>query len=152
MGLVELEPGHTTMPTAVFCFAEAPGDATRAYGRAAVAAYVDGIDGRLMRSMKSVLGSSLIDQTTDIGGGRAVPYRDIVAGYLKRLKSCAEAQAGTRITRAVLGRPVYFVDDDPVRDAQAQAALETAARQVGFTDIEFQYEPIAAAFDFERGQ
>jgi hypothetical chaperone protein len=50
----------------------------------------------------------------------------------------------------VLGRPVFFVDDDPARDAQAQAALESAARQVGFDDVRFQFEPIAAAFDYER--
>ena len=50
----------------------------------------------------------------------------------------------------MLGRPVYFVDDDPARDAQAQTALEAAARQVGFDEVHFQYEPIAAAFDYER--
>ena len=152
MRLVELEPGHRTMPTAVFYFVEGPelDGPPRAFGRAAVAAYVDGIDGRLMRSMKSILGSNLIDQTTDVGGGRGARYLDIVAGYLKHLKGRAEAQAGTRIGRAVLGRPVFFVDDDPARDAQAQSALEAAARQVGFDDIEFQYEPIAAAFDYER--
>lgn len=153
MRLVELEPGHTTMPTAVFYFVEGPehDGPPRAFGRAAVAAYVDGLDGRLMRSMKSILGSSLIEQTTDVGGGRGVKYLDIVAGYLRHLKRCAEADAGAPIERVVLGRPVFFVDDDPARDAQAQAALETAARQVGFADIRFQYEPIAAAFDHERG-
>ena len=152
MRLVELEPGHTTMPTAVFYFVEGPENAGPpcAFGRAAVAAYVDGIDGRLMRSMKSILGSSLIDQTTDVGGGRGAKYLDIVAGYLKHLKTCAEAQAGVPITRAVLGRPVFFVDDDPARDAQAQAALLAAATQVGFSEVRFQYEPIAAAFDYER--
>jgi hypothetical chaperone protein len=151
MRLVELEPGQQTMPTAVFYLVEGPerGGPPRAFGRAAVAAYVDGIDGRLMRSMKSILGSSLIDQTTDVGGGRGVKYLDVVAGYLAHLKARAEAQAGVPIVRAVLGRPVFFVDDDPVRDAQAQAALAKAARQVGFSDIHFQYEPIAAALDFE---
>jgi hypothetical chaperone protein len=146
MRLIELEPGHTTMPTAVFYAVEGP----EQFGRAAVAAYVDGLDGRLMRSMKSILGSSLIAQTTDVGGGRGVKYLDIVAGYLRHLKRRAEAQAGAAVTRAVLGRPVFFVDDDAARDAQAQAALEAAARQVGFADIHFQYEPIAAAFDHER--
>ena len=152
MRLVELEPGHTTMPTAVFYFVEGPelDGPPRAFGRAAVAAYVDGLDGRLMRSMKSILGSNLIDQTTDVGGGRGAKYLDIVAGYLRHLKRSAEATAGVPIARAVLGRPVFFVDDDPLRDAQAQAALETAARQIGFADVQFQYEPIAAAFDFER--
>lgn len=152
MRLVELEPGHATMPTAVFYFVEGPerDGPPRAFGRAAIAAYVDGLDGRLMRSMKSILGSNLIDQTTDVGGGRGAKYLDIVAGYLKHLKGRAEAQAGAPIRRAVLGRPVFFVDDDPVRDAQAQAALDAAARQVGFDDVQFQYEPIAAAFDYER--
>src|SRR5690606_3659752 len=62
--LVELEPGQRTMPTAVFYRADGPAhaDPERLYGRAAIAAYVEGIDGRLMRSMKSILGSSLADQ------------------------------------------------------------------------------------------
>ena len=147
MSLVELEPGHKTMPTAVFYFTEGRDDADgppRAFGRAAMAAYVDGVDGRLMRSMKSILGSNLIDQTTDVGGGRGAKYADIVAGYLKRLRK----QAGMP-RRAVLGRPVYFVDGEPARDAAAQAALEAAAFAVGFEEVQFQFEPIAAAFDFE---
>ncbi|HJW11072.1 MAG TPA: Hsp70 family protein, partial [Albitalea sp.] len=152
MRLVELEPGQRTMPTAVFYFVEGPetNGPPRAFGRAAVAAYVDGIDGRLMRSMKSILGSSLVEQTTDVGGGRGVKYLDIIAGYLRHLKTLAEAQAGTPIRRAVIGRPVFFVDDEPERDAQAQAALASAARSVGFDELHFQYEPIAAAFDHER--
>ena len=152
MRLVELEPGHMTMPTAVFHAAEAPAGAepSREFGRAAIAAYVDGIDGRLMRSMKSILGSALIEQTTDVGGGRGMKYIDIVSGYLRHLRRRAEAAAGTAIGSVVVGRPVFFVDDDPAQDAAAQHALERAARQAGFTTVEFQYEPIAAAFDYER--
>jgi hypothetical chaperone protein len=152
VALVEVEAGQRTMPTAVFYTLEgtAPHDEPkRLYGRAALAAYIEGHDGRLMRSMKSVLGSSLIDQGTDVGGGRSVRFLDVIAGYLRHLKSLAESQAGQPLTRAVLGRPVYFVDDDPARDAQAQAALEQAARLVGFNELAFQYEPIAAALDFE---
>jgi hypothetical chaperone protein len=151
MALVELEDGQRTMPTAVFYFAEGPqhDGPPRAFGRAAIAAYVDGIDGRLMRSMKSILGSSLVEQTTDVGGGRGVKYLDVISGYLRHLKARAELQAGVPIRRAVLGRPVFFVDDDPGRDAQAQAALASAARAVGFEELRFQYEPIAAAFDHE---
>ena len=150
--LVELEPGARTMPTAVFYLAEGPehDGPPRLFGRAAIAAYVDGLDGRLMRSMKSILGSSLLEQTTEVGAGRGVKYRDVVAGYLLHLKRRAESKAGAPIARAVLGRPVFFVDDDAARDAQAQAALAAAAQAVGFDDVRFQYEPIAAAFDFER--
>jgi len=153
MRLVELEPGNRTMPTAVFYAAEGGLHAHPhcEFGRAAVSAYVDGIDGRLMRSMKSILGSSLIEQTTDVGGGRAVRYLDVVATYLAHLRHRAEAASGARITRAVLGRPVFFVDDDPERDAQAERALRTAALRAGFREVEFQYEPIAAAFDYEQG-
>jgi len=150
--LVELEPGQLTMPTAVFYRADTPAqqlEADRLYGRAAVAAYVEGTDGRLMRSMKSILGSSLLDQSTDIGAGRAVRYRDVVTGYLRHLKQRAEAEAGHAVDLAVLGRPVFFVDDEPARDAQAQAALEAAAHRVGFREVQFQYEPIAAALDYE---
>ena len=152
MRLVELEPGHVTMPTAVFYLVEGRDDADgppRAFGRAAIAAYIDGLDGRLMRSMKSILGSALADQTTDVGGGRGVKYADIVAGYLKRLRRLAQA-AGQPAERVVLGRPVFFVDDEPARDAAAQAALEAAARAAGFAEVQFQFEPIAAAFDYER--
>jgi len=153
MRLVELEPGQRTMPTAVFYAADGGlhGHPQCEFGRAAVAAYVDGIDGRLMRSMKSILGSSLIEQTTDIGGGRAVRYLDVVATYLAHLRRRAEAEAGIAIGRAVLGRPVFFVDDDPDRDAQAERALRRAAERAGFREVEFQYEPIAAAFDYEQG-
>ncbi len=150
--LVELEAGLRTMPTAVFYRADTPPaqrEAERHYGRAALAAYVEGQEGRLMRSMKSILGSTLLEQSTDIGGGRSVRYHEVVSGYLRHLRRLAEAAAGAPIERVVLGRPVFFVDDDPVRDAKAQAALEAAARQVGFAEVMFQYEPIAAALDME---
>ena len=150
--LVELEPGHPTMPTAVFYRADTPSteaEAERLFGRAAMAAYIEGSEGRLMRSMKSILGSTLIDQGTDIGGGRSVRYSEVITGYLRRLKHMAEAEAGESLSRVVLGRPVFFVDDEPARDAQAQAALDAAARAVGFTEVQFQYEPIAAALDHE---
>ena len=155
MRLVELEPGFATMPTAVFYPTESDrggsGEAAPCqFGRAAIAAYVDGIDGRLMRSMKSLLGSTLVEQTTDVGGGRALRYLDVVATYLRHLRAKAGAALGAPVERAVLGRPVYFVDDDAERDAAAEAALRRAAASAGFREIEFQYEPIAAAFDRER--
>ncbi len=150
--LVELEAGQRTMPTAVFYAVEglhAHEEPHRHFGRAAVAAYVEGIEGRLMRSMKSILGSTLATQATDVGGGRSVRYLDVVGGYLRHLKTLAERQAGRGLSRVVLGRPVFFVDDDPLRDAAAQAALTQAAREVGFSEISFQFEPIAAALDYE---
>ena len=65
--------------------------------------YVDGYDGRLMRSMKSLLGSSLLEQGTDVGGGHAVRYLDVVTGYLRHLRHTAELALGAAIPRALLG-------------------------------------------------
>jgi hypothetical chaperone protein len=152
VALVELEPGHTSMPTAVFYAVEdmaAFQEPARSYGRAAIAAYVEGTDGRLMRSMKSILGSTLAEQATDIGGGHAVRYLDVISSYLRHLKQMAERNGGETLDQVVLGRPVFFVDDDPMRDQAAQSALEQAARQVGFKEIAFEFEPIAAALDYE---
>ncbi len=145
--LVPLEGEHATMPTAVFYDVE---DGSRRFGRAAVAAYVDGHEGRLLRSLKSILGSSLIDRTTPLGDGIVLKYRDVIGLFLKRLKEAAEADRGVPMRRVVLGRPVYFVDDDPAADRRAEEALADAARTVGFDDVSFQFEPIAAAQDYAR--
>ena len=165
MQLVPLEGTHLTMPTAVFYCTDTsdlpPGvlreastgpqpDLWRCFGRAAVRAYIEGYEGRLMRSMKSILGTALVEQTTELGNGSGVRYIDIITGYLRHLRTLAETRQGSPLSHVVLGRPVYFVDDDAARDAQAQASLEQAARAVGFTDVAFQFEPIAAAFDFEQ--
>jgi hypothetical chaperone protein len=145
--LVALEDTHTAIPTAVFFSAE---DGSRAFGRAAVQAHVEGHEGRLMRSIKSILGSDLIERSTEVGPGFMVKYLDVVVAFLRHLRQRAAQSAGTPVERAVIGRPVFFVDDDPVRDAQAERTLEAAARSAGFSEVAFQFEPIAAALDFER--
>ncbi|MFM0733508.1 Hsp70 family protein [Paraburkholderia sediminicola] len=144
--LAPVEGAYTTLPTAVFFNTD---ENTREFGRSALAAYIDGFDGRLMRSMKSILGSPLAENSTDLGDGSAIKYTDIIAIFVDHLKRSAEKSAGGPISRAVLGRPVFFVDDDPRADQMAQQQLEAAARSAGLREIHFQYEPIAAAFDYE---
>lgn len=144
--LAPLEHGAASMPTAVFYSAE---DATRQFGRAAIAAYVDGHEGRLMRSIKSILGSDLMDEATELPGGLQVRYIDVVIAYLRQLRQVAQAHWQVPIERVVIGRPVFFVDDDPKRDARAQDTLFQAARAAGLSEVQFQFEPIAAALDYE---
>ena len=48
------------------------------------------------------------------------------------------------------GRPVHFVDNAPDADRKAEQTLREIAREVGFDDVTFQFEPIAAALDYER--
>ncbi|HZY20330.1 MAG TPA: Hsp70 family protein [Ramlibacter sp.] len=143
---VVLEGQSTTLPTAVFFNAE---DRTVHYGREAVGLYLQGVEGRLLRSLKSLLGSPLMLERTAIGWGD-MGFDEIVARFLAELARRAGAQVGELTPRVLLGRPVHFVDDSPERDRQAQDALERAARAAGFTEIGFELEPIAAAFDYER--
>lgn len=143
--LIALEGGHLTLPSAVFW----PEDGALSFGRAAIADYVEGEEGRLMRGLKSTLGLGLIDERTAIGG-RGVTFREVLSRFIGHLRACLDAQA-TGVTKVVLGRPVHFVDDDPAADAAAEAALAAIARAVGFTEIAFQFEPIAAALRYEEG-
>ena len=143
--LLPLEDGRPTLPSVVFFHAA---DAHISYGRAALADYLAGDEGRLMRSMKSLLGSAMIDEQTEVAG-RALPFRALLAQFIGELKRRAEHAAGRPFTRAVLGRPVFFVDGDAAADRVAENTLAEIARATGLKNIAFQYEPIAAAFDYE---
>jgi len=143
--LLALEEDKPTIPSAIFFHDE---DAAVSYGRAALSDYLAGYDGRLMRSMKNLLGSSLIDSHTEIRG-RAVPFRVLLTHFIQELKNRAQHAAGREFTSVVMGRPAFFVDGDDAADKAAQDTLGEIAAAVGFTHIEFQYEPLAAAFDYE---
>jgi hypothetical chaperone protein len=144
--LLPLEGDATSMPTAVFFNAE---DHRTHFGRDAVAQYLAGVEGRLMRSLKSLLGSPLLLETTVVNH-QQVSFQDIVVTFLAALRERAAHSLGAAPRRVVMGRPVHFVDDDAGRDAQAQRSLLDAAHAVGFDEVSFQYEPIAAALDYER--
>ena len=144
--VVPLDGTRAEMPTAVFFNQETH---SVLYGSEAMQAYLAGTEGRLLRSLKSLLGSSLMDEYTAVGE-RSLRYFDIVVLFFKELKRRCEAHAGQPLTHAMLGRPVHFVDDNPERDALAQATLGRAAQEAGFTHIAFQLEPIAAALDYEQ--
>jgi hypothetical chaperone protein len=138
--LVPLEDGATTLPSAVFWQTDG---APSLFGRAAIAAYLDGEEGRLLRGLKSTLGLGMIDDKTSIGG-RAVSFREVLSRFIAHLRTRAPGDA------VVLGRPVHFVDDDPAADAAADATLAEIAKDCGWTHISFQFEPIAAALHYEQ--
>ncbi|HSV36828.1 MAG TPA: Hsp70 family protein [Ramlibacter sp.] len=144
--LVPMEGAATTLPSAVFFNAE---DRSIHFGREAVGLYLAATEGRLMRSLKSLLGSSLLQEKTAVPEG-LVSFQDVISRFLAELRHRAERHLGRITDRVVIGRPVHFVDDDPARDHRAQAALEKAAHAAGFREVFFELEPIAAAFDFEQ--
>lgn len=143
--LLQLEDGKVTLPSVVFFNAD---EEQVYYGRAALANYLQGYEGRLMRSLKSLLGTSLIDDQTEVMG-KALPFRTLLTQFIAELKQRAETAAGREFSSVVMGRPVYFVDGNEEADILAEDTLYEIAQSVGFKDIDFQYEPIAAAFDYE---
>lgn len=142
--LIPLEGGAVTLPSAVFWDSDG---LPPQFGRAAIAAYVGGEDGRLMRGLKSTLGSPLIHEKTRVGN-KALAFTEILGRFFGHLKTRLDA-ATPGVTHAVLGRPVHFVDDDAEGDSAAQDVLESIARANGFAHVDFQYEPIAAALHYE---
>jgi len=144
--VIPLDGTRAEMPTALFFSSETH---SVLYGSEAMQAYLSGAEGRLLRSLKSLLGSPLMDEYTAVGD-RSVRFFDIVVLFFKELKRRSEAHAGQSLTHAMLGRPVHFVDDHPERDALAQDTLGRAAMEAGFSHIAFQLEPIAAALDYEQ--
>ncbi|WP_230370944.1 Hsp70 family protein [Paludibacterium denitrificans] len=145
--LLPLEDGKITLPSVVFFNYE---EDHSVFGRHALQEYIEGYEGRLMRSLKSLLGSSLIDSQTEVQG-KALPFRHLLTLFIQELKQRADRAANRSFSEVVLGRPVFFVDDNPKADQLAEDTLAEVARQIGFKDVSFQYEPIAAAFDYESG-
>jgi hypothetical chaperone protein len=144
--LIPLEGEAFAIPTAVFYNAE---EGRTHFGRDAIGHYLEGTEGRLMRSLKSLLGSPLLLETTQIGH-QQISFQDIIGTFLAQLRERATQSLGSAPRRVVMGRPVHFVDDDPERDAQAEASLRQAVEAVGFDEVSFQLEPIAAALDYEQ--
>jgi hypothetical chaperone protein len=116
-------------------------------GPRAVASYLDeGAGGRFLQSLKSYLASRLFEDTL-IYGWRFT-LEELIAILLHELREAARAQLGDQ------GRAVLIVGEeaqtDAERDAAALVRLRRAAELAGFTDVEFEYEPVAAAFEYER--
>ncbi|MBO0932909.1 Hsp70 family protein [Fibrella aquatilis] len=145
VSLVPVENNSVTIPSALFFRQH---DNKAFYGRSAIEHFLDREPGRFMRSLKRVLGSSVMKQSTLVNG-TAMSFTTIIAGFLRELKQKADAAVGQDLTCVVMGRPVHFVDNDPAADERAEAELTAIAQRIGFQHIDFQFEPIAAAFAHE---
>jgi hypothetical chaperone protein len=145
--LAPVEGEATLIPSAIFFDFEQHGRIL--FGRNAIDTYISQHDGRLMRALKTILGSPLIDEATAVGR-RRIPLTEVVEIFIRELKARAETFLDEEITQVVHGRPVRFVDGDDAADAKAQAVLEAIAKRVGFKNVSFEYEPIAAAYHYEE--
>ena len=118
-------------------------------GPEAISSYLDAdTKGRLILSIKSYLASRLFTSTQI--NGRYYTLEDLIAIILRRLRMAVVEQFGVEPNSVVLGRPVRFAGAEI--DADEKLALErlkSAAERAGFSEITFELEPVAAAYQYE---
>lgn len=115
------------------------------FGQAALERYLeDPEEGYYIKSPKSFLGASgLLPMQINL-------FEDIVAAMMSNIKTLAEQSQQRDITKAVIGRPINFQGIKGKKsNKQAIDVLTNAAKRVGFKEVEFQYEPVAAGFEYE---
>ena len=102
--------------------------------------------GRLFISFKT--GLSSLNYLGTVIGSQFYFLEDIIALYLYITKQRAEAFLGTELKQIVLGRPVHFAFN-PEEDQLAAERLLKAAFRAGYEQVYLQYEPVAAAYQYE---
>jgi len=139
--LIEFEPGQKTMPTSLFFDFD---KRQIVYGTVANSALRQGKEGRFMRSLKSVLGTSLMREERRVMG-ETLTFVDIISRYLAEMKSRAETACYQTFDHALSGRPVHFHSADATKDKQALVDLTECYHAAGFKSVRFLPEPEAAA-------
>jgi hypothetical chaperone protein len=105
--------------------------------------------GRLVQSMKSHLASPLFKHTAILG--HSYTLEELIAIIIRQLKAAAEEQFGDIGGRVVVGRPAHFSGTTTAEeDAFALNRLQAAIQQGGFESVEFELEPVAAAYQYEQ--
>lgn len=118
-------------------------------GPAAIERYLEAEEkGRLIQSLKSFLASRTLT-ATDVFG-RRLTLENLIGRIVLDLKQVAERQFGADIDSAVVGRPVRFVGAESDADNEyAERRLREAFLIAGFNSVEFEMEPVAAAWYYE---
>jgi hypothetical chaperone protein len=117
-------------------------------GPAAIAQYLaDEEKGRFIQSLKSHLSSRSLTGTAIFG--RHYALETLISRILADLRLHAERQLGEPVRTAMIGRPVRFVGaESDADDAFALARLRHTLEIAGYDAVEFELEPIAAAYAY----
>jgi hypothetical chaperone protein len=120
-------------------------DSNLVFGKAALIKYLeDPEEGYYIKSPKSFLGAS------GLAPVQIQLFEDIVAAMMSNVKTLTEEKLQREVTQTVIGRPINFQGlHGEESNQQAITVLTNAAKRIGFTDVEFQFEPVAAGFEFE---
>ena len=118
-------------------------------GSAAIERYLDSDDkGRLIQSLKSHLTSRTLSGTEIFG--RRHRLEELISRILSDLRKHAEKQFDRPVRHAVVGRPVRFVGSEGGEDDEfAVTRLREALEMAGFERVDFELEPLAAAYSYE---
>src|SRR5579872_438503 len=118
-------------------------------GPAAIEHYLEADDkGRLIQSLKSHLSSRSLTGTEIFG--RRHKLEEVISRLIGDLRKSAEHQFGQPISRATVGRPVRFVGSESnEEDEFALERLRHAFALGGIEQVEFEMEPVAAAYSYE---
>jgi hypothetical chaperone protein len=104
--------------------------------------------GRLIQSLKSHLSSRSLTGTEVFG--RRHRLEELISRLLGDLRKAAERQFARPIGYAVVGRPVRFVGSESNEDDEfALARVREAFALAGVERVEFEMEPVAAAYSYE---
>lgn len=105
--------------------------------------------GRLIQSLKSYLADRGFQATSIFS--RTHTIVDLLTLLLADLRERAEEDLGPLGSRIVVGRPVNFAHANSATDeALAIERLTASLARVGWTDVVFEYEPVAAAAYYEK--
>lgn len=118
-------------------------------GPEAISSYLEADSkGRLILSIKSYLGSRLFTSTQI--NGRYYTLEDLIAIILRRLRTTVIEQFGVSANSVVIGRPVRFAGaENEMDETLALNRLRSAAGLAGFSEVTFELEPVAAAYQYE---
>ncbi len=104
--------------------------------------------GRLVQSLKSHLSSRTLTGTEVFG--RRYKLEELVSRMLSDLRKHAAHQFKEPVRYAMVGRPVRFVGAETEDDQEfAVSRLRAAFALAGFEHVEFEMEPVAAAYTYE---
>jgi hypothetical chaperone protein len=117
-------------------------------GQAAIRAFIDNPgECRFLQSIKTFAASALFQGT--LVHARRFQFEDLMEVFLKRLEAYAGDSWPTGAKRLVAGRPVHFAGANPDPEL-ATSRYNEALTRLGFPEIHYVYEPVAAAFYFAQ--
>ncbi len=114
----------------------------------AIQKFVDDTDEcRFMQSIKTFAASESFNKTSIFS--RMYSFEDLISAFIEQALHHAGFKSSQLPRRIVVGRPVQFAGAAP-NETLAMSRYRNALLSLGFDEVYFVYEPVAAAFFFAQ--